>query len=67
MKKIIILALTISFFVLSNAQFCVTTFSGDSFGLNDYENSVDILELDSIGQIWFGLRTDFSSDVGKYA
>ena len=67
MKKIIILLAVVIFPAISAAQFCVTTFSGSSFGLKDFENSIRILEIDSTGQIWFGLRSDFSSDVGKYS
>ena len=49
--------------MISAAQFCVTTYDGPEFGLNDVENTVTVLEIDSTGNIWFGLKDAWSNGV----
>ena len=53
MKKIPLLLAAIIFPLISTAQFCVTTYSGDDFDLYDVEMSVAVLEIDSLGNMWF--------------
>jgi hypothetical protein len=49
-------AITALFPLYLNAQVCVTLYDGPDFGLNDVENYINVLEIDSSDNVWFGLR-----------
>ena len=66
MKKIPLLLAAIIFPLISTAQFCVTTYSGDDFDLYDVEMSVAVLEIDSLGNMWFGLSSTYNGVVGYF-
>ena len=56
MKKIYFLTIILSAPVFLSAQICVTLYDGPEFGLNDVESYINVLEIDSADNIWFGLR-----------
>ncbi len=56
MKKALLLLTMMIYPLFAGAQFCVTIYKGDDFGLDDVESMVHVLEIDSSGNAWFGLR-----------
>jgi len=67
MKKTALLITAVLFPILSGAQFCVTVYKGDDFGLNSSFNTITILEIDSSGNTWFGQNFDYGNgDVSVY-
>ncbi len=57
MKKVYFLAVIALAPVFLNAQICVTLYQADDFGLNDVGSYINVLEIDSVDNVWFGLRT----------
>jgi len=64
MKKLYFLAMVFLYPVLLNAQICITQFDGPEFGLNDVESYINVLEIDSMDNIWFGLRKTTGEGLG---
>ncbi len=64
MKKLYFLAMVFLSPVFLNAQICITQLDGPEFGLNDVESYINVLEIDSMDNIWFGLRKTTGEGLG---
>ena len=64
MKKLYFFAIILLAPVFLNAQICVTVYEGLDFGLNDAESYINVLEIDSADNIWFGLRKTTGEGLG---
>ena len=64
MKKLYFFAIVLLSPVFLNAQICVTVYEGLDFGLNDAESYINVLEIDSADNIWFGLRKTTGEGLG---
>ena len=68
MKKLYFLTIMLLAPIFLTAQICVTQYDGPEFGLNDVESYINVLEVDSADNIWFGLRkvTGEGLGLGKF-
>ncbi len=68
MKKLYFLTIVFLIPIFLDAQICVTLYEGPEFGLNDMESYINVLEVDSADNIWFGLRkvTGEGLGLGKF-
>jgi hypothetical protein len=68
MKKLYFFAIILLAPIFLNAQICVTLYEGPEFGLKDLESYINVLNIDSADNIWFGLRktTGEGLGLGKY-
>ncbi|MCK5464835.1 MAG: T9SS type A sorting domain-containing protein [Bacteroidales bacterium] len=64
MKKLYFFAIVLLAPVFLNAQICVTQYDGTDFGLNDVESYINVLEIDSMDNVWFGLRKTNGDGLG---
>ena len=64
MKKLYFFAIVLLAPVFLNAQICITQYDGPDFGLNDVESYINVLEIDSMDNIWFGLRKTSGEGLG---
>ncbi|MCK4855695.1 MAG: hypothetical protein KAT31_15560, partial [Bacteroidales bacterium] len=64
MKKLYFFAIVLLAPVFLNAQICVTQYDGTEFGLNDVESYINVLEIDSMDNVWFGLRKTNGDGLG---
>lgn len=64
MKKLYFVAIVLLAPVFLNAQICITQYEGPQFGLNDVENYINVLEIDSMDNVWFGLRKTTGEGMG---
>lgn len=64
MKKIYFLAVLVLAPVFLNAQICITQYDGPEFGLNDIDSYINVLEIDSMDNVWFGLRKSNGDGLG---
>ena len=64
MKKLYFFAIVLLSPVFLNAQICVTQYDGPEFGLNDVESYINVLEIDSMDNVWFGLRKTNGEGLG---
>ena len=64
MKKLYFFAIVLLSPVFLNAQICVTQYDGPEFGLNDVESYINVLEIDSLDNVWFGLRKTNGEGLG---
>ncbi len=64
MKSGFFLAIGLLAPVFLSAQICVTHYDGTQFGLNDVESYINVLEIDSFDNVWFGLRKTGGDGLG---
>ncbi len=64
MKKLYFFAIVLLAPVFLNAQICVTQYDGTDFDLNDVESYINVLEIDSMDNVWFGLRKTNGDGLG---
>ena len=64
MKKLYFFAIVLLAPVFLNAQICITQYDGPDFGLNDVESYINVLEIDSMDNVWFGLRKTSGEGLG---
>jgi len=64
MKKLYFFAIVLLAPVFLNAQICITQYDGPDFGLNDVESYINVLEIDSMNNVWFGLRKTDGGGLG---
>ena len=64
MKKGFFLTIWLLAPVFLYAQICVTQYDGAQFGLNDVESYINVLEIDSFDNVWFGLRKTDGEGLG---
>lgn len=64
MKKLYFFTLMLLAPVFINAQICVDQYDGPEFGLNDVESYINVLEIDSTDNVWFGLRRTNGEGLG---
>ncbi len=64
MKKLYFFAVILLAPIFLSAQICVTVYEGPEFGLNDVESYINVLEIDSADNIWFGLRKTTGEGLG---
>ncbi len=64
MKKLYFFAIVLLAPVFLNAQICITQYDGPDFDLNDVESYINVLEIDSMDNVWFGLRKTNGEGLG---
>ena len=64
MKKLYFFAIMLLAPVFLNAQICITQYDGPDFGLNGVESYINVLEIDSMDNVWFGLRKTDGDGLG---
>jgi hypothetical protein len=64
MKKLYFSAIISLLPVFLMAQVCVTLYEGPDFGLNDVESYINVLEIDSLDNVWFGMRKSDGEGLG---